>query len=64
MLLTLTPFFPLHSVFFSIYLSHHSGDLWKRLVHEFVEGWRAIQPSQHLRVTAALIQSKRKLLVT
>lgn len=47
--------------YFSMYLSHYSGNLWKRLVHEFMERWGSIQPRQRPRVTAVLVQSKKKL---
>lgn len=60
MLLTLT-IFPFAFTLSSIYRSHHSGNLWKRLVHESMERWRAIQPRERPRVTAVLIQSKSKL---
>lgn len=58
--LTLTVF-PFVFTLPSIYLSHHSGNLWERLVHESMERWRAKQPRQRPRVIAVLIQSKRKL---
>lgn len=45
--------------FFSIYLSYHSGNLWERLVHEFMERWGSIHPRQCPRVTALLVQSKK-----
>lgn len=59
--LTLSEFYCLHSHFSRIYLSHHSGNLWERLVHEFMERWGPIQPRQRSRITTVLVQSKKKL---
>lgn len=57
----LVPYYFILFIPHSVWISHHSGDLWKRLVYESVERHRAIQPGESHRRTAVLRESKRKV---